>query len=251
MVSANNQSLRILQLSDCHLTASSSDDNNRHHLEAVIRHIAREERQADCLLATGDLSDDGSNQSYLHLKAALQPIPMPVYALAGNHDNPTQLAQQFGHADHILLGEWLIIFINSAVANIEAGEISTTGILRLQALLSQHRHRHTLLAMHHHPINVGSQWIDEMGLRNADKLFQLLKPHTQVRAIISGHVHQAFSGQYNDIRVFTTPSTCRQFLPHSVDFALDTLTAGYRWLNCHANGKIESGITRLANSLTS
>ena len=41
-------------------------------------------------------------------------------------------------------------------------------------------------------------------------------------------------------------NSCIQFLPNSDDFAVDTANPGYRWLELHANGRIESGIERIA-----
>ena len=49
-----------------------------------------------------------------------------------------------------------------------------------------------------------------------------------------------------NIRLMSTPSTCIQFLPGSEDFAVDSRAPGYRWLTLHENGRIESGVQRLA-----
>ena len=49
----------------------------------------------DLLLATGDLSEDGSRTSYLALRNYLKPLGIPVLALPGNHDDPGLLAEVF------------------------------------------------------------------------------------------------------------------------------------------------------------
>jgi Icc protein len=44
----------------------------------------------------------------------------------------------------------------------------------------------------------------------------------------------------------STPSTCIQFLPRSSNFALDPATPGYRWLDLHPDGHIETAVERIA-----
>ena len=58
-------------------------------------------------------------------------------------------------------------------------------------------------------------------------------------------MHQQFDGHYNHIQLMSSPSTCVQFLPNSADFAVDTATPGYRWMELHPDGRIETGVERL------
>ena len=43
--------------------------------------------------------------------------------------------------------------------------------------------------------------------------------------------------------------TCAQFLPGSEDFALDTRPPGWRWLELHADGRIETQVHWLEGAL--
>lgn len=47
-------------------------------------------------------------------------------------------------------------------------------------------------------------------------------------------------------RLLGAPSTCVQFLPGAAHCAVDTRPAGYRWLDLHDDGRIDSGVRRLA-----
>jgi len=87
-----HNNIRIIQISDCHL---SSDDQqqwfNRHpdqYLEGVIHYINNYEHDASVILATGDLSHDGSEKSYVKLAEYFSHLNNKVYAIAGNHDDP-------------------------------------------------------------------------------------------------------------------------------------------------------------------
>ena len=84
-----------------------------------------------------------------------------------------------------------------------------------------------------------------MAVDNAAELFAIIENHPQVRGILWGHVHQEFDGMYRGIKLMSSPSTCIQFLPGSKDFAVDTATPGYRWLEFHPDGHIETGVERI------
>ena len=104
----------------------------------------------------------------------------------------------------------------------------------------------TLVCLHHQPVPMGSEWLDTMAVDNPDEFFAVIDRHPQVRGILWGHVHQEFNGTRNGVRLMSAPSTCIQFLPNSKEFSLDTATPGYRWLELHPDGRIETGVERIA-----
>ena len=53
------------------------------------------------------------------------------------------------------------------------------------------------------------------------------------------------STRRGDVLLLSAPSTCIQFLPNSVGFAVDMTAPGYRWLELHPDGRIDTGIERL------
>jgi Icc protein len=59
-------------------------------------------------------------------------------------------------------------------------------------------------------------------------------------------VHQSHDSlrrnAHGELRLMSTPSTCVQFLPKSDDFVLDTLPPGFRTLQLHADGRIDSQV---------
>ncbi len=61
-----------------------------------------------------------------------------------------------------------------------------------------------------------------------------------------GHVHQEFRDERNGVALIASPSTCIQFKPHAVKFAIDAQPPGYRWLELHADGRFDTGVQRLA-----
>ena len=66
----------------------------------------------------------------------------------------------------------------------------------------------------------------------------LIDQHRNVRAIVWGHVHQAYDALRKGVRLLATPSTCAQFLPSSDDFAVDPQPPAYRTLELRADGSL-------------
>ena len=89
---------------------------------------------------------------------------------------------------------------------------------------------------------MGSRWLDEIGLANADAFLARHRCASQVRAVVWGHVHQAFDGRRGAVRLFATPSTGAQFLPVSDGFAVDRRPPAYRHFNLQADGRIDTAV---------
>jgi Icc protein len=77
-----------------------------------------------------------------------------------------------------------------------------------------------------------------VGLKNASEFLQTIDAHRNVRAIVWGHVHQAYDSLRKGVRMLATPSTCAQFLPHAEDFAVDRRPPAYRTLELRADGSL-------------
>jgi Icc protein len=86
---------------------------------------------------------------------------------------------------------------------------------------------------------MGSAWLDTVKLKNGKELLRRLEQTGRVRLLVFGHVHQAYDGEHNGIRVLGTPSTCRQFKPGSDDFDVDERPPAYRQIELFADGRIE------------
>ena len=52
-------------------------------------------------------------------------------------------------------------------------------------------------------------------------------------------MHQVYDAGHDGIRLIATPSTCRQFLPHADEFAVDDRPPAYRCIELQADGGID------------
>jgi Icc protein len=88
--------------------------------------------------------------------------------------------------------------------------------------------------MHHPPLEVGSEFIDILGLRNPKEFWSLMEGHQNVNGLIFGHVHQVFETKIGGKECLSVPSTAMQFKPNSKELDFDELPYGYRILSLHA-----------------
>lgn len=245
--------LRLVQITDCHLgeqagTRLLNVDTDR-SLAAVLALVKRQQPHIDALLMTGDLSDSGSVAAYRRVLAATADLAATVRWLPGNHDSAATMQQVLGDDPRLqrdlLLGDWQIIALDSAVPGKVGGHLGAAELAGLRECLRREPRRHALICVHHPPLPVGCEWIDDQMIANAAEFWREIAPFTQVRVVLSGHVHQEFEARRGDIRVLATPSTCVQFTPRSAGFSVDTVAPGYRWFDLHADGRIDTGVERL------
>lgn len=242
--------LRIVQFTDLHLYGAVDGQlrgvATLPSLEATLAAARRELPAPDALLLTGDLVQDDAS-GYAHVRALFGASPVPVYCIPGNHDElgamraalaarPFQLG---GTATH---GQWLFVMLDSYLHGMAAGRLPESELERLEAALAAHPDHHALVCLHHHPVPMASRWLDTVSLENPAALFDVLDRHANVRVLLWGHVHQAWEGTRNGVKLLCTPSTCAQFKPGSDNFAIDRRPPGYRWLRLFGDGGIETGV---------
>jgi Icc protein len=251
----SRRTLRVIQITDTHLYAASTGRllglNTEQSLESVIAGIHARNTPYDLILATGDLAHDGTPQAYQRIFSHLKGFGVPVYCLAGNHDEAATLQNSthnglIRYAEHACHGSWHFIFLNSTVPGSDGGHLEPECLRMLDRNLRSMPQTHTLVCLHHQPVMMGSRWLDSMAVDNADDFFAVIDRHPQVRGILWGHVHQQFDRMRGNVRLMATPSTCVQFLPKSATFAVDEAAPGYRWLSLFEDGSIETGVERLS-----
>lgn len=242
---------RILHLTDLHLHADADFNhmgtNTRQSLLDVLDHIHREKILPDLVLITGDLTHDETTEGYQQLLSVMDGFSVPIYVLPGNHDDPALMTAALNRSHlsvqtHISLDHWQIIMLDSTIQGSECGELKPSQLKLLEQTLENHPDLYTLVCLHHQPIAIGSQWLDTMQVNNRP-FMRLIEANPRIKAVLWGHVHQAFQHQSGDRYWLATPATCRQFLPGSDEFAMDrNRGAGYRWLLLSDTGKLETQV---------
>ncbi|MBK1723793.1 metallophosphoesterase [Thiocystis violacea] len=245
--------LRLLQLTDLHLFGDSSGQllgmTTRDSFEAVLELALSSSPPAGALILSGDLVHDETPAGYRYLRETLKRTELPHFCVAGNHDDLALMDTYLGSAAVgpvalRRLDDWNLVFLDSSVPGSDGGHLTEAQMNQLSDLLAGNS-APTMIFLHHHPVPIQSAWMDTMGVDNGTELMELCEQHPQVKAILFGHVHQAFMVRHGGCSVLGTPSTCFQFLPGSKDFAIDTSPPGYRELLLYPDGHFTTEIVRL------
>lgn len=249
-------SLRIVLLTDTHLFENKEKIllgvRTQESYQAVLELIKADDVKPDLILHAGDLTQDASEASYIRLEDELSVFDVPIYCVPGNHDDCQVMQKVYPRGmlsvhKQLVHEGWQIILLDSHVHGKVHGHLGETELDFLEKALNEYPDHRAILVLHHQPVTVGSKWLDKIGLTNADEFWGLLSRYPQVCTILFGHVHQQFEGEKNNIKYYSTPSTCIQFKTKSPRFALDELAPGYRVIDLYSDGTLKTEVRRTAH----
>ncbi|PSB08997.1 3',5'-cyclic-AMP phosphodiesterase [filamentous cyanobacterium Phorm 46] len=250
--------LLVAQITDTHLFAEFDRTwkglSTAHTLQKVIERLQEIQPPPDLLLLTGDLSQDETPESYEILASLISPLNIPAYWIPGNHDN-LSVMQQILDRPPIFpekswnLGNWQFLLLSSVKAGCDGGRLSPESFDWLDSQLQQTGDRAVIIALHHHPLPIGSKIMDGMMLHNADEFLAIVDRHPQIKIVLCGHIHQEFHQQRGSVSYLGTPSTCIQLLPKSHPIVLDTIGPGFRLLELAIDGTWNTRVERVAAAL--
>jgi Icc protein len=243
--------VRVLHFTDPHLfaTADGSLRGRVTHatLQRVLEHYRKSGWSADHVQVTGDIIQDDTREAYVRFRETVRPIGLPVYCVPGNHDIRGMMCEelqdeQFHYCSSVEANNWLIAGIDSSMEGQAAGSLDSSELERLDTLVNNTGAEHVMICLHHPPLPVGSRWLDELALQNAEEFLEHANASGKVRLVVFGHVHQAFDDVYHSLRIIGTPSTCRQFAQDSDTFAVDQKPPAYRRIELYARGGVETEV---------
>lgn len=254
--------INILQITDIHFREEVEGTIYGVETQALFEktlaqikgELAQSGARIDLLLTTGDISQDGSAESYRRFHEFIKPLGVPSYFLQGNHDYHRPMVEEFGERvvapcrvapTHLKGSPWNIIMLNSSIEDQVGGRFGSEQLAYLQTRLAAAPNTPTLLCFHHHPFSIDCDWLDQQMVEDADAFFDIVRPHKNVKLAIYGHVHQDRETHVDHVPYFATPSTCAQFKPEQKDFELDDEAPAYRWIRLYDDGHFETEVQRL------
>jgi 3',5'-cyclic AMP phosphodiesterase CpdA len=216
----------IAQISDTHikppgrLFAGRIDGAAR--LAQAVRAIQALDVQPDCVLATGDLTDRGEPEAYAVLRRTLAPLPMPVYAIPGNHDRREAMRTAFADCAwmpaqpgtplcyRVRVAKFTLIALDTLVEGEDHGELGAAQLDWLGARLDETAGEPVLIMLHHPPVASGIAIMDTMKLRDADRFGALVARHPNIERILCGHLHRSMHLRWHGTVVSVPASTVEQ-----------------------------------------
>ncbi|RNE67318.1 metallophosphoesterase [Cryobacterium tepidiphilum] len=243
-----SSSLRILHLSDTHLFGDQTLHYGLVDTLAATRRVlqsAGRMRDVDVVVASGDLSDDGSPASYRRLREVIEPWAadrgaLVVYAM-GNHDNREAFEAVLGARNRVLdVHGFRLISLDTSVPGAGYGAVDPGTLDRLAAELAAPAENGTVVVAHHPPVPAGTALLAALELQNADALLRVCAGG-DVRAILSGHYHHALATAAAGIPVIVAPgiaNTTDVLAPRGRERA--TMGAGFALVEIPERGSVRT-----------
>lgn len=217
---------RILHITDTHLVVPpkrvSGVLDTAQLLERQLAHIKEALPRIgpiDALLVTGDVSDDGTAESYQLFRNMVEPLGLPLLVIPGNHDRRAPMRAAFadlglfetaGRLNWIReIGNLRIVGIDTLVEDSGGGVIDeATQAFLIEALDGAGP---VLLAMHHPPFASGIAFMDGIGLSGKAELADVLSRSAADIRIVCGHLHLMATGEIGNVPALVGPSPCSAF----------------------------------------
>lgn len=210
----------LVQLSDPHIGATWVECDPLAGLAAAVEAVGAIRPAPGAVLISGDLADGALDSEYAAIVELLAPLAVPVFVLAGNHDDRAALRRHFDlpgagedpvyHAAD--LGPIRLVVLDTKVPGKDGGHLDSEQLGWLEAELTREPDAPTVIAMHHPPFKTGLPPFDVIGLSPAATaaFAGVVSGHGNVRRVVAGHVHRAITGQVAGHPALTAPSTCAQ-----------------------------------------
>jgi Icc protein len=216
----------VLHITDTHIVErgklvskllDTSDSLTR--LVTRINSIRDQVGPIDAVLVSGDVSDDGSEQSYEQFKKIVAPLDLPLYVIPGNHDRRENMRSAFSEnmpVDGPLnwdlrVGDVVIIGLDTLVEGKGLGTLLPQSIDFLEQALARADHSPVLLALHHPPFTSHVDFMDKIALTNPAAMNDLISGYGGNLRMVCGHIHSMMISDVSGRVAISAPSPCSAF----------------------------------------
>ena len=194
----------ILQITDTHIVAEGGRVSGKLDTGAALKRLVSRRCSihdqigpVDAVLVSGDLSDDGTAESYERFKALVAPLGLPLHIIPGNHDAREPMRAAFteqlpGNGPlnwHVQVGNVHMIGLDTLVEGHRHGTLTHETLTYLRNALIRANGAPVLLALHHPPFPSGIKFMDDIGLTNQGAIKQAVSGYSGKMHIVCGHIH--------------------------------------------------------------
>ena len=236
--------LRLLHISDTHLFGDGSLHYGIVDTTAALERVlakASEIEGIDAVVLSGDLSEDGTEASYLKLRDLVEPWAAErgaqvVYAM-GNHDHPDAFTSVLGDRTRVhTIGRHRIVTLDSSVPGAAYGSLDADQLAWLRDTLSQPVDLGTIVVVHHPPTRAVTPLLRRLELDDQHALLGVLDG-SDVRLVLSGHYHHPLVTLERGIPIVVAPGvTNTSDVTTPPDTERATVGAGFALVELPASG---------------
>lgn len=211
--------MNIIQITDLHLCQNGEKAFLRadatQALKDTVEYFLNSTLEIDLMVVSGDVSTDGSMDSYQAVLREIKRLPFPVLFVPGNHDclENMQLAGLIPSAPDysacrlVETPEASIILMDTSKAEESRGFVGEECLEQLSVLLNKDLQKPAFLFMHHVPFATGFTVMDEP-FGGVEKLNALIG--TKELTVCCGHIHAGMVTRIGMANVITCPPICME-----------------------------------------
>lgn len=211
----------LAQITDTHVrgpvgTGDHPQFDEAERLIAAVDLINEWPDTPDLVLATGDLTQNGSAAEFAALAEILGRLRVPFAVMPGNHDTRAGMRAQFpeqfdgcGRFLQFTLEDWpvRIVCLDSLRDDSHGGELCAERLTWLDETLAARPEAPTIVAMHHPPFETRIPNARSLRFKGGEALAVILRQHPQVERVIAGHIHRAMLTRFGGTVASVAPST--------------------------------------------
>ena len=203
-------------------------------LERLIEHVNVNHADAEMCLFLGDLTNEGEPAAFKRFKSLIKPLNLPVALMVGNHDNRANFQAVFPDVDTDPNGfvqyvrdfsnDYRLIVLDTLNGppyeslRRHVGMLSAERIDFLKNSLDEAAGRPVVIALHHHPFEIGLPGMDTIRLMNGPEFVKIVNDSPNVKMVLFGHNHRQISGLVQGV-----PFACFSSLSPQTPFSLTSL----------------------------
>jgi 3',5'-cyclic-AMP phosphodiesterase len=209
----------IAQISDTHIALDTPDADRRiRDFALTLADINALDPAPDVIVHTGDVVHNGRQDEYAQAVAILATARAPVYVLAGNRDDRTNLRDAFLACGYLAPDSDFIdyaidhypvrlIALDTLSSGSNKGDFCSARVKHLIDLIDAEPSKPIAVFAHHPPfeVMVGPDRLHFEAPEIMSRLRQALQHSGRIVAAFSGHVHRAAAGHVGSIPATVVP----------------------------------------------
>ncbi|NLH81236.1 MAG: phosphodiesterase [Phyllobacteriaceae bacterium] len=213
--------MKIIQITDTHIVRSGGRVNGvdpEANLRGAVADVLVRHWDADLLVITGDLCNDGDPAAYALLRDILAPVPFPVRLCLGNHDGRDAFVEAFpdhpraasGHVQSFSDTPFgRLLFLDTNESGLIGGLYDAPRLAWLDEALAGAGPLPITVFLHHPPVSDGLAHFEHIRLHDDGAVMARLKRHPGgIRHVVFGHVHVPLCGTDPDGVAFSSGQAC-------------------------------------------